>query len=55
MSRASSRSGERGYTSVLPVHSTCSAAAMPPIQNAGNNGMVRSALVMRKIGASARG
>ncbi len=28
---------------------------MPPSQNAGRSGMVRSSLVMRKIGASARG
>ena len=28
---------------------------MPPSQNAGRSGIVRSSLVMRKIGASARG
>ena len=35
-------SGDGGYTSVLPVHSTCRAAAMPPSQNAGSSGIVRS-------------
>ena len=48
-------SGDGGYTRVLPVHSTCRAAAMPPSQNAGSSGSVRSSLVMRKIGASACG
>ena len=48
-------SGEGGYTRVLPVHRTWRAAAMPPSQNAGRRGIVRSSLVMRKIGASACG
>ena len=40
---------------MLPVHSTCNAAAMPPSQNAGSNDSVRSSRFMRKMGASARG
>ena len=40
---------------MLPLASTCSAAAMPPSQNAGSNDSVRSSPVMRKMVASARG
>ena len=48
-------SGDGGYTSVLPVHRTWRAAAMPPSQNAGRSDIVRSSLVIPKIGASACG